>query len=71
MGESELVLRPGTGKRWHAHIGVDNAGMDSTGDRQLNAGLTLDSPFFLYDQFSVSWNSNVKFNKREAGARAS
>jgi Haemolysin secretion/activation protein ShlB/FhaC/HecB len=45
--------------------------MDSTGDRQLNAGLTLDSPLFLYDQFSVSWNSNVKFNKREAGARAS
>lgn len=71
MGESELVLRPGTGKRWHAYVGVDNAGMDSTGDRQLNAGLTLDSPFFLYDQFSVSWNSNVKFNKREAGARAS
>jgi hemolysin activation/secretion protein len=29
-GDSELVLHPGTGKRWHAVLGVDNAGLHST-----------------------------------------
>ena len=59
LGDSDIVIKPGTGKRWHAYIGGDNAGMESTGKEQINAGLTLDSPLFLYDQFSVSWNSNA------------
>lgn len=62
-GSSDVLLQPGTGKRWHAYVGADNAGMTSMGREQLNAGLTLDSPLFLYDQFSVAWNSNASLRR--------
>lgn len=42
LGDSDILIRPGTGKRWHGYIGGDNAGMDAIGKYQLNAGLTLD-----------------------------
>ncbi|RXN92828.1 ShlB/FhaC/HecB family hemolysin secretion/activation protein [Achromobacter aloeverae] len=71
LGESDLVLHPGTGKRWHAYLGGDNAGLDSTGKNQVNASLVLDSPLFLYDQLSVAWNSNAHIHDRDAGARSS
>ncbi|WP_454690810.1 ShlB/FhaC/HecB family hemolysin secretion/activation protein [Achromobacter aloeverae] len=71
LGESDLVLHPGTGKRWHAYVGGDNAGLDSTGKNQVNASLVLDSPLFLYDQLSVAWNSNAHIHDRDAGARSS
>ncbi|WP_304502658.1 POTRA domain-containing protein, partial [Bordetella sp. LUAb4] len=59
VGQTNLRIRPGTGKRWHGYLGGDNAGLDSTGRDQINAGLTLDSPLFLYDQLSFAWNSNA------------
>jgi hemolysin activation/secretion protein len=71
LGQTDLVLHPGTGKRWHGYVGGDNAGMDSTGKNQVNAGLTLDSPFFLYDQLSAAWNSNADMGSSSAGARSS
>ncbi|WP_241116833.1 ShlB/FhaC/HecB family hemolysin secretion/activation protein [Achromobacter xylosoxidans] len=61
---------PGPGKRWHAYVGGDNAGMESTGKNQVNAGLTLDAPLFLHDQLSVSWNSNADLCNNDAGSRA-
>ncbi len=70
MGESDLLIRPGTGKRWHAYVGGDNAGLDAIGKYQINAGLTLDSPLFLYDQLSVSWNSNAHWRDSQANTRA-
>ncbi|MGY6269029.1 ShlB/FhaC/HecB family hemolysin secretion/activation protein [Achromobacter denitrificans] len=70
LGDSDIIIRPGTGKRWHAYLGGDNAGMDSTGKNQVNAGLMLDSPLFLYDQLSVSWNSNADLRNGDAGSRA-
>lgn len=70
LGESDLQIKPGTGKRWHANVGADNAGMNTTGKNQINAGLTLDSPLFLYDQLSASWNSNADMGNGQAGARA-
>jgi hemolysin activation/secretion protein len=71
LGETDLVLHPGTGKRWHGFVGGDNAGLDSTGKDQLNASLVLDSPLFLYDQLSVAWNSNADMGNDAAGARSS
>jgi hemolysin activation/secretion protein len=71
LGESDVVLHPGTGKRWHGYVGGDNAGMDSTGKNQVNAGLTLDSPLFLYDQLSLAWNSNADMGDSAAGSRSS
>lgn len=70
LGDSDIIIKPGTGTRWHAYVGGDNAGMESTGKNQVNAGLTLDSPLFLYDQLSVSWNSNADLRNNDAGSRA-
>jgi hemolysin activation/secretion protein len=58
-GESDIELRPGTGKRWHAVIGADNAGMDSTGRYALSGSLTLDSPLHLYDQLQIAGTTNA------------
>lgn len=70
LGDSDILVRPGTGKRWHAYVGGDNGGMDSIGKYQVNAGLTLDSPLFLYDQLSVAWNSNARWRDAESNTRA-
>lgn len=70
LGDSDVVIQPGTGKRWHAYVGGDNAGLDATGKNQVNAGLTLDSPLFLYDRLSVAWNSNAHWRDAQAYTRA-
>ncbi|QVQ28287.1 ShlB/FhaC/HecB family hemolysin secretion/activation protein [Achromobacter deleyi] len=70
LGDSDILIKPGTGKRWHGYVGGDNGGMDTVGKYQINAGLTLDSPLFLYDQLSVSWNSNAHWRDAESNTRA-
>ncbi|CAB3627409.1 Hemolysin transporter protein ShlB [Achromobacter pestifer] len=70
LGDSDIVIRPGSGKRWHGYVGGDNGGMDAIGKYQVNAGLTLDSPLFLYDQLSVSWNSNARWRDSNSNTRA-
>ena len=70
LGASDVLLQPGSGKRWHAYVGGDNAGLKAMGRKRLNAGLTLDSPLFLYDQLSVSWNSNAGLRNHDNNARA-
>lgn len=69
-GDSDILLRPGTGKRWHGYVGGDNSGLDNVGTYQVNAGLTLDSPLFLYDQLSIAWNSNARWRSDKANTRA-
>ncbi|MGI4813732.1 MAG: ShlB/FhaC/HecB family hemolysin secretion/activation protein [Janthinobacterium lividum] len=58
-GDSVLIVHPGSGKRWHAVVGLDNAGARSTGQYQLSTALTIDAPFHLYDQLHLSANSNA------------
>jgi hemolysin activation/secretion protein len=70
LGDSDIVIRPGSGKRWHGYVGGDNGGLDAIGKYQVNAGLTLDSPLFLYDQLSVSWNSNARWRDSNSNTRA-
>jgi hemolysin activation/secretion protein len=70
LGDSDIVIHPGSGKRWHGYVGGDNGGMDAIGKYQVNAGLTLDSPLFLYDQLSVSWNSNARWRDSNSNTRA-
>lgn len=70
LGDSDILIKPGTGKRWHGYLGGDNGGMDTVGKYQINAGLTLDSPLFLYDQLSVSWNSNAHWRDTDSNTRA-
>ncbi|MVW71433.1 ShlB/FhaC/HecB family hemolysin secretion/activation protein [Bordetella sp. 15P40C-2] len=70
LGESDIHIRPGTGKRWHGYVGGDNSGMQSIDREQVYAGLTLDSPLFLYDQLSVSWSSNAGWRDHDSNTRA-
>ncbi|MGN6659506.1 MAG: ShlB/FhaC/HecB family hemolysin secretion/activation protein [Achromobacter mucicolens] len=70
LGDSDILIKPGTDKRWHGYLGGDNGGMDTVGKYQINAGLTLDSPLFLYDQLSVSWNSNAHWRDADSHTRA-
>lgn len=70
-GDTDLVLKPGTGKRWHGSISADNAGIDNTGKYQLGAALTLDSPLFLYDSLTLSGNTNANYGNGAAGTRSS
>ncbi|MDH0093471.1 ShlB/FhaC/HecB family hemolysin secretion/activation protein [Achromobacter mucicolens] len=70
LGDSDILIKPGTGKRWHGYLGGDNGGMDTVGKYQINAGMTLDSPLFLYDQLSVSWNSNAHWRDADSHTRA-
>ncbi|WP_306795639.1 ShlB/FhaC/HecB family hemolysin secretion/activation protein, partial [Burkholderia sp. GbtcB21] len=60
-GDSELVFHPGAGKRWHAVIGTDNAGLDSAGKYELSGSFTSDSPFQLYDHLQIAGATNANF----------
>ncbi|MGK8207061.1 ShlB/FhaC/HecB family hemolysin secretion/activation protein [Burkholderia cenocepacia] len=66
-GDSDIVLHPGTGKCWHAVIGADNAGLDSTGKYELSGSLTLDSPLHLYDQLQIAGTTNANFGASDKG----
>ncbi len=66
-GDSELDFHPGTGKRWHAVIGTDNAGLDSTGKYELSGSFTFDSPFHLYDQLQIAGTTNANFGASDKG----
>ncbi|MGY6129903.1 ShlB/FhaC/HecB family hemolysin secretion/activation protein (plasmid) [Paraburkholderia strydomiana] len=58
-GESDLVLHAGTGRRWRIAAGYDNAGQTATGKNELFGALTVDSPFYQYDQLQVSGLTNA------------
>jgi hemolysin activation/secretion protein len=66
-GDSELLLRPGTGKRWHALIAVDNGGLNSTGKTGLSGSFSYDSPLHLYDQLQIAGSTNANFGARGEG----
>lgn len=66
-GESDIVLHPGTGRRWHAAIGYDNAGLDTTGKNRLSGTFTFDSPLHLYDQLQLSGMVNANAGARDQG----
>jgi hemolysin activation/secretion protein len=70
QGDSELVLHPGTEKRWHLVLGVDNAGLNSTGKTGLSGSLTVDSPLRLYDQLQIAGATNANFGAPGEGNRS-
>ncbi|ODV40743.1 hypothetical protein AWV79_04970 [Cupriavidus sp. UYMMa02A] len=70
-GEADLIIKPGTGKRWHGLITADNAGLDNTGKYQMGGTLTVDSPLFLYDSLTISGNTNANYGNGSAGTRSS
>lgn len=70
-GDTDLVVKPGTGKRWHALVTGDNGGLESTGKYQMGGTLTVDSPLFLYDSLTISGNTNADVGNGAAGTRSS
>ena len=69
-GESDIVLKPGTDKRWHATLSADNTGQKSTGKYQMSGSLVLDSPLHMYDQLSISASSNTDRGASTQGTRS-
>ncbi|MGG1944218.1 ShlB/FhaC/HecB family hemolysin secretion/activation protein [Trinickia sp. NRRL B-1857] len=69
-GESELVLHPGAGKQWHMVLGIDNAGLNSTGKTGLSGSLTYDSPLYLFDQLQIAGATNANFGAPGEGTRS-
>ncbi|AXW61576.1 peptide ABC transporter permease [Ralstonia solanacearum] len=70
VGESDIVLKPGADKRWHASLSADNTGLKSTGKYQMSGSLVIDSPLHLYDQLSISASSNTDRGASTQGARS-
>ena len=70
VGESDIVFKPGTEKRWHAALSADNTGLKSTGKYQMSGSLVIDSPLHLYDQLSISASSNTDRGSSTAGTRS-
>jgi hemolysin activation/secretion protein len=74
LGESVVVVKPAadplSGKRWHATIGADNYGIDSTGRYELNGTFTFDSPLHLYDQLTFSGSTNTDFTDHLKASRS-
>jgi hemolysin activation/secretion protein len=62
-GYSKVVLIS-TSRRFpaSAYVGADNSGQKSTGTHQINAGVTIDNPLRIADQWSFSVTRNSDFN---------
>ena len=69
-GVTDIVVKPAPAKRWHVTLGADNYGMNTTGRTELNGSLTIDSPFFLYDQLTLSGNTSAHYAGRDRGAHS-
>ncbi|CAI1122071.1 Hemolysin transporter protein shlB precursor [Serratia proteamaculans] len=62
-GYSNVILRRGSTRLPVAlSFGADNSGQKSTGTGQMNAGITLDSPLRLAEQWSFSAARNSDFS---------
>ncbi|MGE0981745.1 ShlB/FhaC/HecB family hemolysin secretion/activation protein [Ralstonia pseudosolanacearum] len=70
VGESDIVLKPGTDKRWHATLSADNTGLKNTGKYQMSGSLVVDSPLHLYDQLAISASSNTDRGAATQGTRS-
>ncbi|MHA6824571.1 ShlB/FhaC/HecB family hemolysin secretion/activation protein, partial [Ralstonia pseudosolanacearum] len=70
VGESDVLLKPGTDKRWHATLSADNTGLKNTGKYQMNGSLVIDSPLHLYDQLAISASSNTDRGATTQGTRS-
>jgi hemolysin activation/secretion protein len=74
LGESVLLVKPAAdplaSKRWHATIGADNYGIDSTGRYNLNGTFAFDSPLHLYDQLTLSGSTNADFTDHRKASRS-
>ncbi|WP_248167575.1 ShlB/FhaC/HecB family hemolysin secretion/activation protein [Ralstonia pseudosolanacearum] len=70
VGESDIVLKPGTEKRWHATLSADNTGLKNTGKYQMSGSLVIDSPLHLYDQLAISASSNTDRGAATQGTRS-
>ncbi|MHA6896896.1 ShlB/FhaC/HecB family hemolysin secretion/activation protein [Ralstonia pseudosolanacearum] len=70
VGESDIVFKPGTDKRWHGTLSADNTGLKNTGKYQMSGSLVIDSPLHLYDQLAISASSNTDRGAATQGTRS-
>jgi hemolysin activation/secretion protein len=70
LGESQLLFKHHSDKRWRFSSGLDNAGSKATGRAGASFTLNVDSPLYLYDQLTLTHNRNAQ-SSDESGNRGS
>lgn len=71
LGESGIVIRhPLPSKRYVGVLTLDNAGITGTGRHQLGTVIAVDSPLGLYDQFLLSYSTDVDSADDARGSNA-
>lgn len=60
IGESQLLFKHNSDKRWRLLTSLDNAGAKATGRSGASFTLNVDSPLYLYDQLTLAHNRNVQ-----------
>jgi hemolysin activation/secretion protein len=60
IGESQLLFKHNSDKRWRLLTSLDNAGSKATGRTGASFTLGVDSPLYLYDQLTLTHNRNAQ-----------
>jgi hemolysin activation/secretion protein len=60
IGESRLLFKNNSEKRWRLMTSLDNAGAAATGRTGASFTLGVDSPLYLYDQLTLTHNRNAQ-----------
>jgi hemolysin activation/secretion protein len=60
IGESQLLFKHNSNKRWRLLTSLDNAGSKATGRAGASFTLGIDSPLHLYDQLTLTHNRNTQ-----------
>ncbi len=68
LGESQLLFKHNSEKRWRFSSSLDNAGSKATGRVGASFTLNVDSPLVLYDQLTLTHNRNAQ-SSNESGNR--
>jgi hemolysin activation/secretion protein len=68
IGESQLLFKHNSDKRWRLLTSLDNAGSKATGRTGASFTLGIDSPLYLYDQLTLTHNRNAQ-SADESGNR--
>jgi hemolysin activation/secretion protein len=68
IGESQLLFKHNSDKRWRLLTSLDNAGSKATGRAGASFTLGIDSPLYVYDQLTLTHNRNAQ-SADESGNR--
>jgi hemolysin activation/secretion protein len=71
IGESDVVISVKRTRPWSLAVSVDDSGLESTGQLQGNASLTLDNPLGLSDLLNLSYSHDLDGHSSQYGTQGS